>query len=88
MYQAITSILGAVFISLIWVYIIKAPIFLYKITKIKIGKPLNCGFCMAFWLCFFYMLLKTNLMDSIFISSIAPFLFLYVEDFITNKWEL
>lgn len=88
MYQAIVSLIGGIFLPIIWLYIFKAPAVMYKLTKLKMQKPLSCGFCLAFWITFFSLMFKTNFIDAIFISSIAPFMYLYVEDLITNKWEL
>lgn len=88
MYQAIISLIGGIFLPIIWLYIFKAPALMWKYTKLKMDKPFSCGFCLAFWITFFSLWLKTNFMDAIFIGSMAPFMYLYVEDFITNKWEL
>jgi len=88
MYQAIISLIGGVFLPIIWLYILKAPKTYYRWTKLNMDKPFNCGFCLSFWITFFSLWLKTNFMDAIFIGSMAPFMYLYVEDFITNKWEL
>jgi hypothetical protein len=43
---------------------------------------------MSFWISFFFLILKTDLLEAIFISSIVPFIYLYVEDHFTNKFEL
>lgn len=88
MYQAIINILGAIFLPMIWLHILKVPTNLLIKTGLRVVKPFGCGFCLAFWISFFSFILKTNLINSIFISSAVPFLYLYVEDYITNKWEL
>lgn len=88
MYQTIVTIIGAVFLPIIWVYILKAPVMFYRHTGLKMQKPFSCGFCLSFWISFFSLLFKTNFIDAIFISSIVPFIYLYAEDLITNKWEL
>jgi hypothetical protein len=43
---------------------------------------------MSFWISFFFLMLKTDLLSAIFISSGVPFIYLYVEDHFTNKFEL
>jgi hypothetical protein len=43
---------------------------------------------MSFWISFFFLILKTDLLSAIFISSAVPFIYLYVEDHFTNKFEL
>jgi hypothetical protein len=88
MYQAITCLTGGIFLPIIWLYIFKAPYHFNRITRLRMQKPFSCGFCLAFWITFFSLWLKTNFIDAIFIGSIAPFMYLYVEDLITNKWEL
>lgn len=88
MYQGLVSVLGAIGLTLIWFYILKAPFHFKKWTGLNMQKPFSCAFCMSFWICFFSLLVKTNLLEAIFISSITPFMYLYVEDLITNKWEL
>lgn len=88
MYQGLISLLGSVFISMLWTYILKVNVKFYNITGLKLGKPFTCGFCLSFWLCFISLVLKTTLINSIFISSISPFLFLIIEDYYTNKFRL
>ena len=88
MYQAIINILGAIFLPIIWLHILKLPFKFIKYTGLKVMKPFGCGFCLAFWISFFSFIFKTNLINSIFISSAVPFMYLYIEDLITNKWEL
>lgn len=87
MYQIITTIVGAVFLPIIWLFILKVPYKLLLWTGLKIQKPFNCGFCLSFWITFFSLLLQTNFIEAIFISSGVPFLYLMVEDFLTNKFE-
>jgi hypothetical protein len=43
---------------------------------------------MSFWISLAFLILKTDLLSAIFISSIVPFIYLYVEDYFTNKFEL
>jgi hypothetical protein len=43
---------------------------------------------MSFWISLFFLVLKTDLLEAIFISSAVPFIYLYVEDHFTNKFEL
>lgn len=89
MYKEIIALIGGVFLSMIWIHLFKVPIRFYKIFNRRLVKPFGCGFCLSFWLSFFFLLnLKTNFIDAIFICSIAPFLYLYFEDYITNKWHL
>jgi hypothetical protein len=42
---------------------------------------------MSFWICLSYMLWNTTIIEAIFIGSITPFIYLFVEDYITNKFE-
>lgn len=88
MHQTVISLLGSVFISIIYIYIIKLPIKFHNLTGKKLIKPFNCGFCLSFWLCFVSLVIKTDLLNAIFISSIAPFIFLIIEDYFTNKYSL
>jgi hypothetical protein len=88
MYQAIVGVLGSVGLVMIWHYILKVPHYFWKVTGLNMDKPFSCGFCLSFWTCLIYLMFKTNWLDAIFISSVAPFVYLYAEDFITNKWEL
>lgn len=88
MYQAAISILGSIGITMIYFYIINIPAIFKKVTKRKLVKPFSCSFCMSFWISFFYLILKTDLLEAIFISSITPFIFLFVEDAFTQKFEL
>lgn len=84
MYSSIVGVLGACTMTLIYYYILNIPKYLRE-REWSI-KPLNCGFCMSFWFCFIYQLSQNNLMDAIFISSIAPFLYLFIEDKFLEKW--
>jgi hypothetical protein len=43
---------------------------------------------MSFWISLFFLVLKTDLLSAIFISSAVPFIYLYAEDHFTNKFEL
>jgi hypothetical protein len=88
MYQEISLIIGSIFLPIIYIYIIKFPLLFEKYTRIKMVKPFNCGFCLSFWTALISLSIKTNFIDSIFISSAIPFIYLYVEDLITNKFIL
>lgn len=88
MYQAAVSVLGSIGITLIYFYIINVPAIFKKVTKRKLVKPFSCSFCMSFWISFFYLILKTDLLSAIFIASTTPFIFLFVENAFTQKFEL
>lgn len=88
MYKEVIVIIGSVFLPIIYIYIIKFPTLFERYTKLKMVKPFNCGFCLSFWISLISLSLKTNFVDSIFISSIVPFIYLYVEDSLTNKFIL
>ena len=88
MYQEMYLVIGSVFIPMIYIYIIKIPSLFTKYTGKKMVKPFNCGFCLSFWISLISLSLKTNFIDSIFISSAVPFIYLWAEDFITNKFYL
>jgi len=88
MYQAAVSILGSIGITLIYFYILNIPALFTRVTKRKLVKPFSCSFCMSFWISLFFLILKTDLIEAIFISSIVPFIYLYVEDHFTNKFQL
>jgi hypothetical protein len=88
MYQAAISILGSIGITLIYFYILNIPALFTRLTKRKLVKPFSCSFCMSFWISLAFLILKTDLLSGIFISSIVPFIYLYVEDLFTNKFEL
>ena len=88
MYLAAVGILGSVGITLIYFYILNIPRVFKKITGRNLVKPFSCSFCMSFWISLFFLILKTDLLSAIFISSIVPFIYLYVEDHFTNKFQL
>jgi hypothetical protein len=88
MYQIITTIIGAVFLPIIWLYILKAPYKMFLWIGLKMQKPFSCGLCLSFWISFISLFLQTKFIDAIFISSAVPFIYLWMEDLITNKWEL
>jgi hypothetical protein len=88
MYQIAVGVLGSVGITLLYYYIINIPKIFKKVTGITLGKPFGCTFCMSFWISLAYLLLNTSIVEAIFISSIVPFIYLYVEDHFTNKFEL
>jgi hypothetical protein len=88
MYQAAVSILGSIGITLIYYYILNFPKFFKKVTGITLGKPFGCTFCMSFWISLFFLILKTDLLSAIFIGSCTPFVYLIIEDYFTNKFEL
>lgn len=88
MYQIAASILGSVGLTLLYFYILNFPKFFMEVTGRKLVKPFSCSFCMSFWISFFFLVLKTDLLEAIFISSAVPFIYLYVEDNFTNKFEL
>jgi hypothetical protein len=43
---------------------------------------------MSFWISLSYFLWNTTIVEAIFISSTTPFIFLILDDYITNKFEL
>jgi hypothetical protein len=88
MYYGAVSILGAIGLTLIYFYIINIPAIFARIFGVNLRKPFSCSFCMSFWISFIYLLFNTNTIEAIFISSTTPFIYLIVEDFITNKFEL
>lgn len=88
MYQAAVGILGSIGITLIYFYILNVPRAFKKITGRNLVKPFSCSFCMSFWISLFFLILKTDLISAIFIGSITPFVYLIVEDYFTNKFEL
>lgn len=88
MYQAAASILGSIGITLIYFYILNLPKKFNEVTGRNLVKPFSCSFCMSFWISLFFLILKTDLLSAIFISSAVPFIYLFVEDLITNKFEL
>ena len=88
MYQAAVAVLGSIGLTLIYFYIINFPKRYRQVTGGTLGKPLGCSFCMSFWICLSYLLWNTTILEAIFIGSITPFIYLFVEDYITNKFEL
>jgi hypothetical protein len=88
MYQAAVAVLGSIGLTLIYFYIINFPRH-YKVTTGRnLGKPFSCSFCMSFWICIYYLLWNTTILETIFIGSITPFIYLFIEDYVTNKFEL
>ena len=87
MYQIAVSVLGSVGLNLLYFYTINIPALFQRLTKRKLVKPFSCSFCMSFWISLFFLILKTDLLEAIFISSIVPFIYLYVEDYFTNKFQ-
>jgi hypothetical protein len=88
MYQITIGVLGSIGLTLIYFYIINFPMKFKQATGRNLGKPFGCGFCMSFWISLLYLLCNTSIVEAIFISSTTPFIFLFVEDYITNKFEL
>jgi hypothetical protein len=87
MYQITVGVLGSVGLTLLYFYTINIPALFQRLTKRKLVKPFSCSFCMSFWISLFFLILKTDLLEAIFISSIVPFIYLYVEDYFTNKFQ-
>ena len=88
MYQIAVGLLGSVGLTLLYFYILNLPKFFKEVTGRKLVKPFSCSFCMSFWISFFFLILKTDLLEAIIISSAVPFIYLYVEDYLTNKFQL
>lgn len=88
MHTAAIGILGSVGITLIYFYILNLPKKFKEVTGRKLVKPFSCSFCMSFWICLFFLILKTDLLNAIFISSCTPFVYLLIEDYLANKFEL
>jgi len=88
MYQIAVSVLGSVGLTLLYFYILNFPKFFKEVTGRKLVKPFSCSFCMSFWISLFYLVLKTDLLSAIFISSAVPFIYLWIEQYLTNKFEL
>lgn len=88
MYQAAVGVLGSIAITLIYFYIINIPRHWKVTTGRNLGKPFGCAFCMSFWISLTYLLFNTTILDAIFIASTTPFIYLLVEDHITNKFQL
>ena len=88
MYQIAVSVLGSVGLTLLYFYILNFPKFFTEVTGKKLVKPFSCSFCISFWISLFYLVLKTDLLSAIFISSAVPFIYLWIEQYLTNKFEL
>ena len=88
MYLAAVGILGSIGITLIYFYILNFPKIFKKVTGKNLVKPFSCSFCMSFWISLFFLILKTDLLNAIFIGSVTPFVYLIIEDYFTNKFEL
>jgi len=88
MHTAAIGILGSVGITLIYFYILNIPRVFKNITGRNLVKPFSCSFCMSFWISLFFLILKTDLLNAIFIGSCTPFVYLLIEDYFTNKFEL
>ena len=88
MYLAAIGVLGSVGITLIYFYILNFPKIFKKVTGRNLVKPFSCSFCMSFWISLLFLILKTDLLNAIFIGSCTPFVYLIIEDYCTNKFEL
>jgi len=88
MYQITIGVLGSIGITLIYFYILNFPKKFKEVTGRKLVKPFSCSFCMSFWICLSYLLWNTTIIEAIFIGSTTPFIYLLVEDYITNKFQL
>lgn len=88
MYLAAVGVLGSIGITLIYFYILNFPKIFKKVTGRNLVKPFSCSFCMSFWISLFFLILKTDLLNAIFIGSCTPFVYLIIEDYFTNKFEL
>jgi hypothetical protein len=88
MHTFAVSILGSVGITLIYFYILNFPKKFKEVTGRKLVKPFSCSFCMSFWISLLFLILKTDLINAIFICSCTPFVYLVIEDYFTNKFEL
>ena len=88
MYQAAVGLLGSIGITLIYFYILNLPKKFKEVTGRKLVKPFSCSFCMSFWICLSYLLWNTSFVEAIFIGSTTPFIYLLIEDYLTNKFQL
>ena len=88
MYQAAVGLLGSIGITLIYFYILNLPKKFKEVTGRKLVKPFSCSFCMSFWICISYLLWNTTVIEAIFIGSTTPFIYLLIEDYLTNKFQL
>ena len=88
MYQAAVGVLGSLGITLIYFYILNLPKKFKEVTGRKLVKPFSCSFCMSFWISLSYLLWNTSFVEAIFIGSTTPFIYLLIEDYLTNKFQL
>jgi len=88
MYQIAVGVLGSIGLTLIYFYILKLPKKFKEVTGRNLSKPFSCSFCMSFWISLIYLLWNTTILEAIFIGSTTPFIYLLVEDYITNKFQL
>jgi hypothetical protein len=88
MYQIAVGVLGSIGITLIYFYILNLPKKFKEVTGRKLVKPFSCSFCMSFWICLSYLLWNTSIVEAIFIGSTTPFIYLLIEDYLTNKFQL
>ena len=88
MYQIAVGVLGSIGITLIYFYILNLPKKFKEVTRRKLVKPFSCSFCMSFWICLSYLLWNTSIVEAIFIGSATPFIYLLIEDYLTNKFQL
>jgi hypothetical protein len=88
MYQIAVGVLGSIGITLIYFYILNLPKKFKEVTGRKLVKPFSCSFCMSFWICLSYLLWNTSFVEAIFIGSTTPFIYLLIEDYLTNKFQL
>ena len=88
MYQIAVGVLGSIGITLIYFYILNLPKKFKEVTGRKLLKPFSCSFCMSFWICLSYLLWNTSIVEAIFIGSTTPFIYLLIEDYLTNKFQL
>jgi hypothetical protein len=87
MFDNFYIVLGSIFIPIIYLYILKIPYWFEFYSGYKLMKPFDCGFCLSFWISLFFLNLQNNFIHSLFISSSVPFIYLFIENKITNKWE-
>jgi len=88
MHQITVGILGSIGITLIYFYIVNVPAIFMRVTSRKLVKPFSCSFCMCFWTSIIYFLCNTQLDEAIFLGSATPFIYMIVEEHITNKFQL
>jgi hypothetical protein len=88
MYQIAVGLLGSIGLTLIYFYILNLPKKFKEVTGRKMIKPFSCSFCMSFWICLSYLLWNTSFVEAIFIGSTTPFIYLLIEDYLTNKFQL